>query len=288
MRGLTLLAPAKINLGLLVRGRRPDGYHEIETVLQMVSLYDEISIAEGGEGIDLTLDAPGLPEGEENLVVRAARLFCRELGKEPQLRIALKKKIPVGAGLGGGSSDAAATLAGLNRFWGNPLSRERLMALAVQLGMDVPFFLFSATALATGRGEILKALPSPAPPLWVLLVHPVRKISTREVYEGLKLGLTTKHKHISIRRFSVTTFKKGPSELPNDLERVTFKAYPLLREIKESLFELGALGGAMSGSGSTLFGIFPDREAAGAAGRALEQRKDLTVNLVHTLDTIPA
>ncbi len=287
MSGMTLLAPAKINLGLFVHGKRPDGYHEIETVLQMVSLYDEITIDEG-EGIELILDGFGLPAGEENLIVRAARLICREVGKEPQFRIRLKKKIPVGAGLGGGSSDAASTLAGLNRLWGNPLSRERLMELSVQLGMDVPFFLFSATAKATGRGEILDALPSPAPSLWVLLVHPALKVSTREVYEGLKLGLTTKHKHISMRRFSVTTFKNGPSELSNDLERVTFKAYPLLREIKESLFELGALGGAMSGSGSTLFGIFPDREAADAAGRALELRKGLTVNLVHTLDTIPA
>ncbi len=288
MNVLTLRAPAKINLGLLILGKRPDGYHEIETVLQMVSLYDEVSIEEGGEGIQLSLDTPGLPEGEENLVVRAAGRFYRELESTPHVRIGLKKKIPVGAGLGGGSSDAAATLAGLNRLRGDPLPLPRLMELAAELGMDVPFFLFSATALATGRGERLQALPSPSPPLWVLLVHPGLHISTQEVYRGVKLGLTTKNKHISIRRFLVTTFTRGHSEVPNDLERVTFEAYPQLREIKELILELGALGGAMSGSGSTLFGIFPDREAAEAAGRELEDGKGLSVTLVHTLDTIPA
>jgi len=288
MSGLTLRAPAKINRGLLVRGRRPDGYHEIETVLQMVSLYDEISLEEGEEGIDLTLTAPGLPAGEENLVVRAARLFYREIGSPPRLRIGLEKKIPVGAGLGGGSSDAAATLSGLNRLGGEPIAPERLMELAAKLGMDVPFFLFAATALATGRGEKLKRIPSPSPPLWVLLVHPGLHISTQEVYRGVKLGLTTQNKHISIRRFLVTPFAGDPSEVVNDLEQVTFEAYPRLREIKESILELGALEGAMSGSGSTLFGIFPDRETATAAGRELEKRKGLSVTLVHTLDTIPA
>ncbi|NOY53890.1 MAG: 4-(cytidine 5'-diphospho)-2-C-methyl-D-erythritol kinase [Deltaproteobacteria bacterium] len=288
MSGLTLSAPAKINLGLLVRGKRPDGYHEIETVLQTVSLYDEIFIEEGGEGIELTLDTPGLPTGKENLVVRAAGRFYREIGKTPHLRIGLKKKIPVGAGLGGGSSDAAATLAALNRLRGNPLPLSRLMELAAELGMDVPFFLFSATALATGRGEKLQRLPSPSPPLWILLVHPGFHISTKKVYQGVKLGLTTKNKHISIRRFLVTTFTRGHSVLSNDLERVTFEAYPRLREIKETILDLGALEGAMSGSGSTLFGIFPDREAACAAGTELENRKGLSVTLVHTLDTIPA
>jgi 4-diphosphocytidyl-2-C-methyl-D-erythritol kinase len=288
MRSVTVLAPAKINLGLHVLGKRRDGYHEIETILQTVSLYDEIAIEEGGEGVRLSTDHPDLAAGEENLIVRAANLLSKEVGREEPLQIRLVKRIPIGAGLGGGSSDAAATLAALNRLWGSPVSSDRLMQLAVQLGMDVPFFLFSATALASGRGELLEKLPSPSPPLWILLVNPGLYISTQSVYNGLKLGLTIKNKHISIRRFSVTSLRRHRSLLQNDLERVTFEQFPLLKEIKERILERGAVGAAMSGSGSTLFGIFSDRESATQAEWELGKKKGLSVYRVNTLDALCA
>lgn len=287
MKAIEVQAPAKINLFLHVLGRRPDGYHEIESVMQMVSLYDEISIKQGDAGIKLRTDNPELPEGEENLITRAARLMCSETGRAPALEIRLIKRIPVAAGLGGGSSDAAATLTGLNRLWGGPLPRKRLAALAESLGMDVPFFLHSPTALASGRGERLESLPPPSPPLWVLLINPGIKVATAWAYGALKLGLTRKNKHISIRRFSVAAFEDARAVLENDLERVTFKAHPVLREIKKSLLNLGALGALMSGSGSTIFGLFPDRKSATAARQALEAGKGHSAHLVRTLSAIP-
>ncbi len=288
MNVVKVQAPAKINLGLVVQGKRTDGYHEIETIMQMVSLYDEIVIRKSRRGIQVDTDHPNLPTGEENLVYQAADLLAREMNIVPSVRIRIHKRIPLGAGLGGGSSDAATTLAGLNRLWGLDLSRRRLMDLATRLGMDVPFFLFAPTALARGRGEILTRIPSPSPPLWVLLVDPGIPISTRSVYQGLKIGLTTKNKHISMRRFSVTAFEDAGICLENDLESVTFKKFPLLQEIKESLYDLGALFSLMSGSGSALFGIFPDRPAAHEALKVLKGEKNLSVSPVRTLTAITA
>ncbi|MDX1763098.1 MAG: 4-(cytidine 5'-diphospho)-2-C-methyl-D-erythritol kinase [bacterium] len=287
MGGIVVQAPAKINLVLRVLGKRPDGYHEIESIMQMVSLYDTLSIEEGGRGILLETDHPDLPVGEENLIVRAARLACDETGRQPALRIGLKKKIPIAAGLGGGSSDAAATLGGLNRLWGEPIAAKRLSVLAESLGMDVPFFLDGPTALATGRGERLEKLPPPSPPLSVLLVNPGIKVSTAAAYGALKLGLTIANKHISIRRFFIATFEEARAVLENDLEQVTLKAYPEIREIKESLLKLGALGALMSGSGSTVFGLFPDLESATTAKRAFAARPDHSVHLAQTLSAVP-
>ena len=287
MGGIVVQAPAKINLVLRVLGKRPDGYHEIESIMQMVSLYDTLSFEEGGRGIVLKTDHPDLPTGEENLIVRAARLVCDETGRRPKLRIGLVKRIPIAAGLGGGSSDAAAALAGLNRLWGEPIPPKRLVMLAETLGMDVPFFLNGPTALATGRGECLERLPSPSPPLSVLLVNPGIKVSTALAYGALKLGLTTENKHISIRRFSIATFVEARAVLENDLEQVTLKAHPEIREIKESLLNEGALGALMSGSGSTVFGLFPDPESATSAERAFAAKPGHAVHLAQTLCAVP-
>ncbi len=287
MKRIALQAPAKVNLGLVVLGKRPDRYHEIETVMQMVSLCDTLEIEQGGGGIVLASDSSELPLGRENLVYRAAERLAREAGRAPAVRIRLEKRIPVAAGLGGGSSDAAATLAALNRLWGLDYPPEKLRALAEELGMDVPFFLFSPTALARGRGERLTPLTPPEPPLWMVLVNPRFRVSTAWAYESLNLGLTTKNKHISMRRFSITTFEDARFPLENDLEGATLEAFPVLREIKESLRELGALAGLMSGSGPTVYGVFPNRQTAVSARQVLQRRRELATYLVHTLDALP-
>ncbi len=287
MKRIIMQAPAKINLGLIVRGKRPDGYHEIETVLQMVSLYDTLEIAQGDDGIVLASDTSALPLGQENLVYRAAERLALEAGRAPAVRIHLAKQIPVAAGLGGGSSDAAATLAGLNRLWGLDYPAERLRTMAVELGMDVPFFLLSPTAFAKGRGEQLTPLRPPKPPLWVVLVNPGFRVSTPWAYESLNLGLTIKNKHISMLRFSITAFEDARFPLENDLEGATLKAFPVLGEIKESLRELGALTGLMSGSGPTVFGVFPNRQTAASARQVLQRRRELATYLVRTLDAVP-
>jgi 4-diphosphocytidyl-2-C-methyl-D-erythritol kinase len=287
VKRIAMQAPAKINLGLVVLGKRPDGYHEIETVMQMVSLCDTLEIEQSDGGIVLASDSSELPLGRENLVYRAAERLAREAGRTPAVRIRLEKRIPVAAGLGGGSSDAAATLTGLNRLWGLDYPPEKLRALAEELGMDVPFFLFSPTALARGRGERLSPLTPPKPPLWMVLVNPRFRVSTPWAYESLNLGLTTKNKHISMRRFSITTFEDARFPLENDLEGATLEAFPVLREIKESLRELGALAGLMSGSGPTVYGVFPNRQTAASARQVLQRRRELATYLVHTLDALP-
>jgi 4-diphosphocytidyl-2-C-methyl-D-erythritol kinase len=286
MSRIKLQAPAKINLGLHVLRKRPDGFHEIETIMQMVSLFDDLVMEEGENGIQVVTEQADLPSGKENLVYRAAELLSRETGRTLSARIRLIKRIPIAAGLGGGSSDAAAALVGLNRLWGLRLPTERLMEIAGKIGMDVPFFLFSPTALGRERGEILERLTPPSPPFWILLVNPQFNVSTKWAYEGLKLGLTIKNKHISIRRFTITAVGNG--SLENDLEEVTFKEHPVLQEIKDSLKRYGALEALMSGSGPTIFGLFPDNDTAQEARQGLANRQDLRFFLVRTLSAFPA
>jgi len=287
MNQAAVRAPAKINFGLRVLKKRPDGYHEIETVLQMISLFDDLLIQEGGTGIRIETDRDDLPVGEENLIYRAAEVLARESGKFPAVRIRLTKRIPIAAGLGGGSSDAAATLIGLNRLWDLGFPRERLMDLAGKIGMDVPFFLFSPSAYATGRGEILEKLSPPSPPLWILLIYPGFKVSTAWAYQNLKLGLTIEHKNISIPKFFPAVSCAGGICLENDLERATFKAYPCLKQIKETLETSGALHVLMSGSGPAIFGAFSDEDPARAVKQQLGEKKDLSVFMIHTLSALP-
>ena len=178
---LTVKAPAKINLFLRVVGRRPDGYHEIESFMQKVELSDELHLFAVGEKISLACPNSSLPEDEGNLVFRAAQLFFKTVGKQPGVRIVLEKNIPVAAGLGGGSSDAAATLLGLNELWSLGLSRNELGSLAEQLGSDVPFCLIGGTCFVAGKGEIIERIDMPD--MDVLLVSPGYEMSTKEAYE---------------------------------------------------------------------------------------------------------
>jgi 4-diphosphocytidyl-2-C-methyl-D-erythritol kinase len=252
---MVLRTSAKVNLALEVLGRRPDGYHELSTVLQAVDLFDRLTV-ETAEAITLETSDPALPTDDGNLVVRAARLLRETAGVEAGARIVLDKRIPVAAGLGGGSSDAAATLWGLNRLWGLRWRRERLIALATGLGMDVPFFLGAGRALGTGRGEVLKALPT-AGGYAMVLVNPGVPLSTQAVYGRVPAGWRaepegTKRVLEALRTRSAT---KVAAALTNHLERWVEPAMPVIGRMKAALLAAGALGAAMSGSGPTVFGV---------------------------------
>jgi 4-diphosphocytidyl-2-C-methyl-D-erythritol kinase len=255
VRRVVLRASAKVNLALEVLGKRADGYHEIATVMHAVDLTDRI-VLEDADAVALTTTARELPTGGENLCVRAARLLQESVGVERGVHIALDKRIPVGAGLGGGSSDAAAMLLGLTRLWRLRLGRERLHAAAVKLGMDVPFFLGAGRTLATGRGERLRALPAGGG-YALVLVNPQFPLSTAEVYGRVGPavftdGARTRAMVEALRRRSATAVAQA---LYNGLEVAVESAYPVIRRMKAALLGAGALGAVMSGSGPTVFGV---------------------------------
>ncbi len=266
---MTIKARAKINLTLDVLGKRPDGYHEVEMVMQSIGLYDCLEFTPVSEGITILVEGGDLPAGEDNLVHRAASCIRTHGGIRNGIEIRLKKSIPVAAGLGGGSADAAATLAGLNTIWGLGLTLRELMLLGEQLGSDVPFCLMEGTALARGRGEKLMRLP-PCPSLGLVLVKPSFGVSTAAVYQACSPG---KLKNKPGSGDMVEAIKKRDpgviaERLYNALEPVTFAMHPEVLVIKEKLLEAGALGALMSGSGPTVFGLTGDlREARGVAGR---------------------
>jgi 4-diphosphocytidyl-2-C-methyl-D-erythritol kinase len=273
---LRVFAPAKLNLGLEVHGRRADGYHEIETIYQALDWGDWLEFSKTSEDKEFRLSIHGLPldDGPTNSLRRAhALLAAARPGAMGGTRVRLEKRIPLGAGLGGGSSDAAAALVGLNRLWNLGLGAEALAALALELGSDVPFFLQGGTAIGRGRGERLEALP----PLRLgafLLVNPGFAIATPWAYEHLRLGLTGNPYRISLEQVKVylARFPAPGMVLRNRLEDVVYPAYPVLYDIARALEAAGAVHAQMSGSGATVFGTFPDREAAGRAGALLAPR----------------
>ena len=258
----TFLAPAKINLCLHVLGKRPDGYHELAMLMQRVSLYDTLRIALVAErGVRVVCKGVELPPGGENIAARAARRMLELSGADCGVEIAIDKAIPVAAGLGGGSSDAAAVLMGLDEMLSTALGKERLMAEGGKLGADVPFFIFKEAAWATGIGNCFEMVPSLAP-LWYVLVNPGVAVSTAWVYQNL--GLTSPGTVARMPGFLETT--AGVVRLlHNDLEGVTIPRYPVIASLKERLLGLGAAGALMSGSGPTVFGVFEGVEAARAA-----------------------
>lgn len=251
--------PAKINLWLEVLGRRSDGYHELSTLMLPVDVRDHLELALAVEGgIRLTCDDADLPVDGRNLAWRAAELFLATVGAEVGVDIRLKKNIPVGAGMGGGSADAAGVLLGLNRLFSSVLSMKRLAELALALGADVPFFLQGVPALATGIGERLEEV-SGVPDYPLLLIKPSFSVSTKWVYQSLKL--TRGASRINLRAFQACPWRLA-QVMENDLESVTLHEYPLLSELKEWILERGALGALMSGSGPTVFGLFNERSQA--------------------------
>jgi 4-diphosphocytidyl-2-C-methyl-D-erythritol kinase len=250
-----LQASAKVNLALEVLGKRSDGYHELSTVMHAIDLCDRLTL-EAAPEISFRSDDPGLPADEGNLVVRAAELLRREAGVDAGARIGLAKRIPVAAGLGGGSSDAAAALLGLNRLWRLRWPRARLVDLAVRLGMDVPFFLGSGPALGTGRGERLEPLASPAG-YALVLVNPRVALPTREVYGRVPAGWRSEPTGTArlLEALRTKNAARVAAALTNDLERVVEPILPVIGRIKAALVAAGALAALMSGSGPTVFGL---------------------------------
>lgn len=267
-----LFSPAKINLCLHVLGKRPDGYHELAMLMQSLDFGDTLEIRLTDRPGEIAVECRGvdLAPGEENIATKAARRMLALSGKPLGVKIDIEKRIPVAAGLGGGSSNAATALMGLNHLLDLQLSRETLIAEGVKLGADVPFFLFSHRAWATGIGDRLQPTP-PLPPAWYVLVNPGIATSTAWVYQNL--GLTAPPILNKLPRFP-TTIDELAAFLTNDLERVTIKHYPLLAEIKEKLLSQGAIGSLMSGSGSTIFGLFAEEAQAITAADYLRNHSD--------------
>ena len=266
MKSLTLKAPAKVNYLLDVIRRRPDGYHDLRMVMQRVNLCDEltISLADTAE-ITVTCGKDGVPDGPGNIAWKAARAMLDLAGGGQGVIIDIVKNIPVAAGLGGGSSDAAAVLMGMNELLGLGLSDRKLMDIGLKLGADVPFFIFKKTALAEGVGEQLTPMPE-MPAAWVVLVNPGVHVSTAWVYRNLQL---TNRGELAKLPYFYGSIEDISCIFSNDLESVTIPSFPVIAEIKASMLRLGALGSMMSGSGPTVFGLFRDRDSAERAREAL-------------------
>jgi 4-diphosphocytidyl-2-C-methyl-D-erythritol kinase len=245
---------AKINLCLYVLGKRRDGYHQIYTIMQAVDLYDGLSLYKIPEGIDVQTDNPQLPTDRRNLVYKAAEIFFNQTGIDPGVRIKIQKKIPLSSGLGGGSSNAAFTLRGLNTLLDTNLSRRKLLNMAKKIGSDVPFFLSSGQALATGRGEKIREVKMPSN-YWIVMINPDIEISTSWVYENFKINLTRKRKLVKIYK-SKKSFLDSMVGWENELEKTSEKKYPQLKKLREKLKQIGAVKTSMSGSGPTVYGIF--------------------------------
>lgn len=261
---MRMKALAKINLGLDVLRRREDGYHEVRMIMQTLRMYDKITIRKTEEpGIRLKSNLFYVPEDEGNLAYRAAKILMDEFQVEEGVFIDLQKFIPVAAGMAGGSSDAAAVMYGINRMFHLNLSKKQLMERAVQIGADVPYCILRGTVLAEGIGEKLTPLP-PMPPCKVLVAKPPISVSTKFVYENLKLDEIEKHPQIDILLEGVKEgdLHKVASHMGNVLETVTIPHYPVIAGIREEMLQLGALNAMMSGSGPTVFGLFDDDELA--------------------------
>lgn len=262
---IELLAPAKVNLNLTVKGRRKDGFHDIESLMVPISIFDRLRISHVETGdLQFTCSDESLPTGNENLVVRAARLFCESTGVEPRLKISLTKEIPHGAGLGGGSSDAASTLLGLNRLFETELSRDALAKMAAELGSDIPFFIYQSAAVIRGRGETVSPQPF-SQSLSLLLIKPPFGVATPWAYSQWKDSQAIPGVPMDPQAFSWGT-------LQNDLERPVFEKYVLLGQLKTWLLQQPEVKGAlMSGSGSTIFAILPERNAGFDLGAKVAQ-----------------
>jgi 4-diphosphocytidyl-2-C-methyl-D-erythritol kinase len=277
MDKMQLKALAKINLGLDVLRKREDGYHEVKMIMQTINLYDELELRKVKQpGIQVKTNLYYLPTNENNLVYKAANLIKEEFGITDGISIQLQKKIPVAAGMAGGSSDAAAVLWGMNQMYGLGLSRKDLMERGVKLGADVPYCILRGTALAEGIGEKLSTLPS-MPKSYLLIAKPGISVSTRFVYENLHANDLKPEQHpdvdAMIEALRVKDLKLLSSRMGNVLETVTIPAYPVIDEIKKCMMENGALGSMMSGSGPTVFGIFDSQSQARNASRILRTKQ---------------
>lgn len=271
MNRIKLQAPAKINYLLEVLRKRPDNYHDLRMVMQRIALSDEIEISlSDTPGIRVYCDHADVPDGPANIAWRAADALLAMTSNSAGIDIFIVKKIPMAAGLGGGSSDAATVLMGLNDLLNLKLTDEELMSVGVKLGADVPFFIFKKTALAEGIGDRLSAVDG-LPPVWLVLVNPNIHVSTAWVYKNLQL--TKKVDADKLLKFS-DRVEDVCSLLFNDLESVTIGRFPVIREIKDALLANGAQGVLMSGSGPTVFGVFADEQLASVCQREISRNSE--------------
>ena len=274
MNEYLMKAYAKINLGLDVVKRLENGYHEVKMVMQTIGIYDEILLEKTDSGIIVTTDSRELPKAGDNLVLKAAKLMAEHYQISGGKRIHLKKRIPVAAGMAGGSTDAAATMKGINRLFDLGCTLQELMELGVKLGADVPYCILGGTALAEGIGERLTALP-PAPDCYVLVAKPDISVSTKYVYEHLDAAGIPEHPDIDgmVRVIEEGSLQGVLDRMENVLESVTARDYPVINAIKSRMKELGAVNSLMSGSGPTVFGIFIEEETVREAGRQIMREK---------------
>lgn len=277
MDKIQLKALAKINLGLDVLRRREDGYHEVKMIMQTIGLHDDLEIRKTKTpGIQVKTNLYYLPTNENNLVYKAAKLLMDEFQIQDGVSIQLKKRIPVAAGMAGGSSDGAAVLWGINQMFGLGLSMQALMERGVRLGADVPYCIQRGTALAEGIGEKLSVLP-PMPKCTILIAKPGISVSTKFVYENLHANDLKPEQHPDVDSMIEAMRQKNLgllcSRMGNVLETVTIPAYPVINEIKRSMIDNGAIGSMMSGSGPTVFGIFDSPVAAKQAMKAVRAAK---------------
>lgn len=268
---ISLKALAKINLGLDVVRRREDGYHEVRMIMQTIQLYDRLDIKRTQEpGIQIQTNLSFLPVNENNLIYKAAKLLMDEFSITDGVSVKLDKRIPVAAGMAGGSTDAAAMLIGVNRLFSLGLTKRQLMERGVQIGADVPYCIMRGTALAEGIGEALSPLP-PMIKCPVLIAKPSISVSTKFVYQNLKLDDTTIHPDIDrlIDDIKAKNLYDIAAHMGNVLETVTIPNYPVIDEIKKHMLSNGAVGAMMSGSGPTVFGLFDDEDTAKKAYKAM-------------------
>lgn len=271
-RRIKLRSPAKINLFLEPLSKRADGYHEIVTVMQTIDLCDEVTAELGGSGIGLECDDPAVPSGPENLARRAADAFAAETGVALGARIKLAKRIPASGGLGGGSSNAAIVLLGLNELAGRPFKQEDLARIAATVGSDVAFFIYGGTALCTGRGEKVEPLV-PAPEFWVVLIMPPFGVSTAEAYGKCTFALTRQQllgrMVESIRRSDLQSLVES---LHNGLAEAVLSGWPSVARVRGEVIGAGLPNPQLSGSGSTLYGVCCTEAEAADKAQRLRQR----------------
>jgi 4-diphosphocytidyl-2-C-methyl-D-erythritol kinase len=278
---MKIFSPAKINLFLIVTGRRTDGYHDIVSLMCGISLYDTIFLDVGGSCTTISCAHPDVPEDETNLVFKAVDVFQKASDRYDGVKITIEKKIPVAAGLGGGSSNAAAVLSGLNQFHGYPFSKDDLMAMGLPIGADVPFFLYNQPAIASGIGEKLTGCPG-LQNLNVLLVFPGFGVATSQIYKSLNLRLTNCKK--KLKQVLLNHLNFDPRyHLCNDLETIVASRYPVISAAKNTLLDLGAIGALMSGSGPTVLGLFSDFDRAKAASLTLSRNSKWRIYLADML-----
>lgn len=276
MDSIRLKARAKINLGLDVLGKREDGYHEVRMVMQTIGIYDRLILTKiPEEEIRITSNLAFLPVNENNLIYKAIKLLKDEYHFPGGISVDLNKFIPVAAGMAGGSTDAASTMFGVNRLFGLNLSMGKMMELGVRLGADVPYCVMRGTALAEGIGEKLTRI-TPVPHMWILIAKPQINVSTRLVYEQLDMGGIQKHPDIDgiIRAIEAQDVVRIVQSMGNVLENVTVPLYPVIETIKQDMLSHGAINAMMSGSGPTVFGIFPDEQTTLACQAFLKKKGD--------------